>query len=110
MEKLKELRIKNKLTQVECSKKLNLENITYNRYELRKRQPDLDTLKKIADFYGVSLDFLCEHETKNLLDTSNYNEYKKGVIYALGQLNEKNDLILLGYITHMLAEQMKEDK
>ena len=29
MEKLKELRIKNKLTQVECSKKLNLENITY---------------------------------------------------------------------------------
>lgn len=109
MERLKELRIKNKLTQVECSKILNLENITYNRYELGKRQPDIDTLKRIADYYGVSLDYLCEHDTKNLLDISSYNEYKKGVIYTLGQLNEKNDLILLGYITHMLAEQMKSN-
>lgn len=110
MNRLKELRIKKHLTQKECSKNLNLENITYNRYELGKRQPDIDTLKKIADYYGVSLDYLCEHDCNNLLDISGYNEYKKGVIFALNQLNEKNDLILLGYVTHVLAEQLKEEK
>lgn len=108
--KLKELRKEKGLKQTELAKILNMAQTTYAGYELEQRTPDIEFLKKIADFYGVSLDYLCEHETKNLLDTSNYNEYKKGVIYALGQLNEKNDLILLGYITHMLAEQMKEDK
>ena len=107
---LKKLREEKNLTQNEMAQILNVNQSNYSKYEKNIIEPNLDTLKKIADFYGVSLDYLCEHETKNLLDTSNYNEYKKGVIYALGQLNEKNDLILLGYITHMLAEQMKEDK
>lgn len=30
--------------------------------------PDLVTLIKLADYYGVSLDYLCDHKTKNQLD------------------------------------------
>lgn len=108
--KLKYLRERKKLTQNEMSKILNVNQSNYSKYEKNVIEPNIDTLKKIADFYGVSLDYLCEHETKNLLDISRYNEYKKGIIYAMEQLNEKNDLILLGYVTHMLAEQIKEEK
>lgn len=107
--KFKELRKKRGLKQTEISKELKIAQTTYAGYELEQRTPDIDTLKKIADFYGVSLDYLCEHETKNLLDISGYNEYKKSIIFAIEQLNEKNDLILLGYATHMLAEQMKNE-
>jgi len=104
---LKELRIKNKKTQQEVAKDLNLSTITYNRYETNKREPDINTLIKLADYFNVSVDYLIGHNTQNLVDTSNFNEYKKGVLFTLQKLNEKNDLVLLGYITHMLAEQEK---
>ena len=68
MKKLKELRESRGLSQVEVAKKLNLNNVTYGRYEASARQPDIETLCKIADFYGVSLDHLCDHKTKNQLD------------------------------------------
>lgn len=108
--RLKELREEKKLTQNDMSKILSINQSNYSKYEKNIIEPNIDTLKKIADYYGVSLDYLCEHDCKNLLDISGYNEYKKGVIFALNQLNEKNDLILLGYITHVLAEQLKEEE
>ena len=108
--KLLELRKKEHKSQSEIAKFLNVAQQTYAGYESEKTEPTIETLKKLSKYYNVSVDYLIENDSNYLLDTSNYNEYKKGVIYALGQLNEKNDLILLGYITHMLAEQMKEDK
>lgn len=108
--RLRELRKSKNITQSKFASDLNIAQTTYAGYELEQRTPDIDTLKKIADYYGVSLDYLCEHDCKNLLDISGYNEYKKGVIFALNQLNEKNDLILLGYVTHVLAEQLKEEE
>lgn len=68
MEKLKLLREKNNFTQTEIAKKLNINNVTYGRYESNAREPDIATLCKIADYYGVSLDYLCDHKTKNQLD------------------------------------------
>lgn len=66
--KLRELREKNKLTQIELSNKLKISNVTYGRYELNQREPDIATLIKLADYYGVSLDYLCDHKTNNLAD------------------------------------------
>lgn len=106
---LKKIREKNNLTQNEISNILNINQSNYSKYEKNQIEPSIETLKKIADFYNVSLDYLCEHNTKNILDVSCWNEYKKGVIFALQQLNEKNDIMLLGYITHMLSEQMKQE-
>lgn len=34
-----------------------------NRYENDEREPDYETLKKLADFFNVSLDYLLGHET-----------------------------------------------
>lgn len=107
MENLIKLRKENNLTQQEVAKFLNIANNTYCWYEKDKTEPNIETLKKLADYYKVSVDYLIDHKTQNIIDISNFNEYKKGVLFALQKLNEKNDLILLGYITHMLAEQEK---
>lgn len=34
-----------------------------NRYENDEREPDYETLKRLADFFNVSLDYLLGHET-----------------------------------------------
>lgn len=52
------LRKKNKLTQEELAKKLQISRSSLSLYELDKREPDFDTLTKIADLFNVSLDYL----------------------------------------------------
>ena len=105
--KLKELRKQKNLTQTEIAKILNMAQTTYAGYELGQREPTIDTLKKIADFYNVSLDYLCEHETSGNIDLSNFSELKKGCVYILDKLNESNTAIVFGYMTHILQDQSK---
>ena len=64
MKKLRELRKENKLTTKELGEKLSLSQSTISLYESGKRQPDLDTLKKIAQFFNVSVDYLLGKEDK----------------------------------------------
>ena len=56
---LKELRLNTKLNQTEFAQVLGIPRVNYNKYELGQVKPDIDILIKIADYYGVSLDYLC---------------------------------------------------
>ena len=102
--KLKELRKQKNLTQTEIAKILQITQRTYAGYELGQTEPTIDTLKKIADFYNVSLDYLCEHETQGSIDLSLFSDIKKGCIYLLSKLNDKESAVVFGYITHILQE------
>lgn len=57
-QRLKELRLQRDLTQEELALRLPINRGTYAHYELGKRQPDLETLIRIAQFYDVSTDYL----------------------------------------------------
>lgn len=60
--RLKELRKQNKKTQSDIAKILNMSTIGYNNYETGARKPSIETLCKLADYYGVTLDYLLERE------------------------------------------------
>ena len=67
-EKLRELRRKNKLTQNELAIKLNVSNGTIAMWETNRRQPDIMTIKSIASFFNVSIDYLVGRESdKNVV-------------------------------------------
>ncbi|MBP2243849.1 transcriptional regulator with XRE-family HTH domain [Paenibacillus xylanexedens] len=53
-----ELRKERRLTQQEISKSLKMARTTYSGYENGSREPDNETLNKIADFLEVSVDYL----------------------------------------------------
>ncbi|MCB0478397.1 MAG: LexA family transcriptional regulator, partial [Crocinitomicaceae bacterium] len=65
---LKVLRKRNKISQEELSKKLELTRSTYSGYENAAAEPSLDTLVKIADFYGLSVDVLLRQKLGDLDD------------------------------------------
>ncbi len=56
--RLRELRLRRNLSQVELGKALSLDKSTISLYESGRRQPDYATLERLADFFGVSTDFL----------------------------------------------------
>lgn len=57
-ERLKKLREKIGLTQKFVAEKIGIKNNTLSSYESAKRQPDFQTLKKLADLYEVSIDYI----------------------------------------------------
>ena len=65
---LVEMRKANNLTQKEFGDKLGYSDKTVSKWELGYAIPDVKTLKEIADFYNVYLDyFIKEHATAKIL-------------------------------------------
>jgi len=56
--RLKKLRKKNKVTLEELAREIDITKTTISRYENEKRVPKMDTVKKIADYFNVTTDYL----------------------------------------------------
>lgn len=57
---LKQLRLENHLTQKELSNILKVASQTISFWEQGAREPDLDMLKKIAQFFQITIDELLD--------------------------------------------------
>lgn len=56
--KLKEIRKEKGITQTELAKKLGVASGTVGNWESGKREPDFETVSRLARFFGVSVDWL----------------------------------------------------
>ncbi|RSD27631.1 XRE family transcriptional regulator [Mesobacillus subterraneus] len=63
-EKLRYLREKNNLSQYELAHKLEFANTLIPTYELGKKEPSLNHLELIADYFNVSVDYLLGRDEK----------------------------------------------
>ena len=57
-ERLKALRQKKDIMQKDVALALNISRQVYNNYELGKREPDFETISRLADFFEVTTDYL----------------------------------------------------
>ena len=58
MKNLKSLRIEKNMTQNDVANFLNCNQTAVGKYERGESEPSLETLAKLADFFGVSVDYL----------------------------------------------------
>ncbi len=58
MNMLKELRKNKGVTQKDVADAIGVSQVAYSYYELGKREPPFETLKTLADYFGVSVDVL----------------------------------------------------
>ena len=63
MIRLKELRLRSGLKQSDLAALLNVKDNTYSQYENEKRQLGYEELRKLSEYYKVSIDFLLGHDT-----------------------------------------------
>ena len=63
----KRLRTSSGLTQAEIAEKLGISRSTIGMYETGAREPDFETLEKIADFFNVDTDFLLGRTNKTTM-------------------------------------------
>lgn len=68
--RLKLARQHKNMTQMEVAEKLGISNGTLSGYERNYRDPDTETLAKLAELYGVSVDWLTgrtDHPNSNVV-------------------------------------------
>ena len=58
--RLKEIRKSKGISQLKMAIDLNLNQNTISRYETGERQPGIDELIQIADYFNISIDYLLE--------------------------------------------------
>ncbi len=108
MNNLKTLRKQTKKTQIEVAKYLNIDQTTYSGYETGKSNPSLETMEKMADFYSVSLDYLCGRPNANLIFTDSLSPNKKQLVNMIKGLSEDETLIALGWIARLANKPIDE--
>lgn len=90
-DKLKELRENKGLVQTELSNLLNIKQGSYSNYELNKREPDIETIIKIAKFYNITTDYLLGYQKEDNKENLTNEEIK--IINDLKRIlsNKKNE-------------------
>ncbi len=99
-DKIRVLREEKNLTQDDLAKQLNLSKANISRYEIGSRQPSIETIVKISEFFNVSLDWL----------------FGRSIIKHFTYVNntprnfDTNDLVILEYIKNntQVFEMLKE--
>lgn len=107
--KFKELRISSGYTQQELANKFDVSQSTITMWENGKRQPDLETLECIADFFNVDMNYLTgtSEKTTRILDQQQHR-----LLAFYGQLNAEGQEKLLDYAADLVAtgRYTKSDK
>lgn len=89
-EKLKNLRLNNKLTQNEMAEMLKTSRSTYNNYERGNAEPNIPTLIKLADYFHTTIDSLVGHDVPYLLDRGLLNKQQNYIIDKIKNLSPQD--------------------
>ncbi|RWZ59859.1 XRE family transcriptional regulator [Halobacillus fulvus] len=106
--RIKQLRDKHNLSQKRFSEAIGVSNVQLSRYESGTRQPDYDTLQKIADYFEVSIDYLFGRTSALKNDSGEFDSIKE-----INRLLEKYEIDDLAFFDiekwkSMNPEQIRE--
>lgn len=73
-DKIREIRLAKKMSQVELAKILDVTKQSVSNWENENIQPSIEMLSKIATVLSVSTDFLLSREEKRYLDVTGLSE------------------------------------
>lgn len=114
---LKQLRTKKGLTSEELCVKIGIKGGSYRNYERNDRKPDYDTLVKLADFYGVTTDYLLGRPTATpptdpvdaLISSKDFDEIEEILLKKYMELPHDARMAVVQFM-HEVTEEAEKRK
>ena len=106
--RIKELMHEKGIQQQQMAELLNVSRASIYKYQQGKAEPDIETLIKIADYFDVSLDYLCGRQNKNLIFADSLSDKKKELINMIKELNDDETLIAIGFVAKLINKPIDE--
>ncbi len=104
--RLREMRKKAGLTMKEVGSAVGSAESTMSLYETGKRQPDFCTMKRIADYFGVTVDYLMRSEVEEILEKRSSEE--QTLLRGYRNLSENDKKEVLEYIEFKKRKKSKK--
>ena len=109
--RLKELRTDNDMSQTELAQKLNLKASAIPKYEKGITQPAIETLKKLAQIFCVTVDYLVGlSDIRNPYDISNITPNEVELVEHFRQLSYENKIRIDERIKTIIDKDILYDK
>lgn len=121
-QRLRELRIKKKMTAIELSQQMSVDKSTISKWESDNRSPDAESLKKLAEVLNVSTDYLLgktdDPRPFPVEDTRSIEERWKDptndFLYAMygevQNLTDEQKEEILNFVDYLKSKAEKENK
>lgn len=121
--KFKNLRKKMGWLQADVANKLGVSPSTVGMYEQGRSQPDTEMLTKIANLFGVTTDYLLDHDdtSTSLSDATEdkelnqkilqmaQDEFDRTLFKKYGDLSDEKKKLVMAVINGIIEEASKED-
>ena len=121
--KFKNLRKKMGWLQADVANKLGVSPSTIGMYEQGRSQPDTEMLTKIANLFGVTTDYLLDHDdtSRSLSDATEdkelnqkilqmaQDEFDRTLFKKYGDLSDEKKKLVMAVINGIIEEASKED-
>ena len=102
-EKLRYLREHSEISQTEMAARLGILQSSYSKYEIGTRKPDYEVLKRIANIFNVSIDYLLENYNYDARDIVDLNDFILHGDYTLfSKFPTKSDRKMISEITRAI--------
>lgn len=101
---IKDIRVRKNLTQAEVANALGVSSVVYSRYETGARQPSIDIIVQLADFFCVTVDYLLGRQD---VEDSTLSEYEIQLLIASRKADERARADAMNILTAHAVETNK---
>lgn len=115
-QRLKDLRKAKRMSQEDIGNVFKISRTTYASYEQGAREPDNATLVKIADYFGVSVDYLLGRDVpdwatqEDIIDLEEMLNSNVNMAYGGENLTEEEKQRVKDVLTGIFWEKIKDRK
>ncbi len=89
--RLKQLRLEKHLTQAQVAERIGVTPSMVSSYETDIRLPSFEVMLRIADLFGVTVDYLLCREDKRFLDISALSDQEAAVVCGMVEILKKKN-------------------
>lgn len=90
-QRLKQLRKDKRLTQAQVAQRIGVTASMVSSYETDIRLPSYEVLIRLADVFGVTVDYLLCRQNKRFLDITELNDDEAAVVCSMVELLKKRE-------------------
>lgn len=108
--RIQELRKENGLTQQELAKRINISHPQIVRYENKGVQPPADVLKRLANVFGVSIDYLVSGDTEEKAKATLRDTRLLSLFKAVEGMNDKDKGIVSELINAFIFQRETQQR
>lgn len=105
MKRIRILRKERGINQQRLASELNVTQAMISKYELGLSEPDIETICRIAEFFGVSSDYLLEiSDEKISISSYGLSDTEKEILFGFKRLDGIQKAKLQAYLQGLLQE------